>query len=251
CCDAEERMVVQLYVLPHHSKISRQEYEKYAGDGGYLHNQGFYIYRNRRLIIKGTWFRLIKKEELNKLIRIKVDIPNTLDHLWKIDVKKSNAVPPEAIKSELRRVIEKIEIMGHKVYRQRGTRLASKVKSPVWNRRAVSGSIVYQINREHPLVGELVEQLPPEQVEFFDRVLTMFEKSFPVDMFFNDVASNPEQVESQGFSEKDLDALMDVFISSWLSSGVVKDKLSDELLMVDPFASNKDLTTSLLKKRGL
>ncbi|MEA2095703.1 MAG: ATP-binding protein, partial [Candidatus Cloacimonadota bacterium] len=85
---------VQPYVLPHYNKISRDEYEKYSGAGGYLQNQGFYVYRNRRLIIKGTWFRLIKKEELTKLLRVQIDIPNSLDHLWKIDVKKSHASPP-------------------------------------------------------------------------------------------------------------------------------------------------------------
>ena len=52
-------VAVQPYVLPHRAKAaSIAEYEKDAGEEGYLHNQGFYIYRNRRLIIKATWFRL-------------------------------------------------------------------------------------------------------------------------------------------------------------------------------------------------
>ncbi|MBN2836638.1 MAG: ATP-binding protein, partial [Candidatus Delongbacteria bacterium] len=33
---------VQPYVLPHHSKVSKEEYQRYAGENGYLHNQGFY-----------------------------------------------------------------------------------------------------------------------------------------------------------------------------------------------------------------
>ncbi|MBU2628967.1 MAG: ATP-binding protein, partial [Proteobacteria bacterium] len=62
----EQSVNVQPYVLPHYNKTSREEYQKYSCSGGYLQNQGFYVYRNRRLIIKGTWFRLIKKEELTK-----------------------------------------------------------------------------------------------------------------------------------------------------------------------------------------
>ncbi|MGZ8903897.1 MAG: hypothetical protein ACXW0H_10130 [Methylobacter sp.] len=77
-----EQITVQPYVLPHYNKVSREEYEKYAGDAGYLQNQGFYVYRNRRLIIKSTWFRLIPREELTKWLRVRIDIPNTLDHLW-------------------------------------------------------------------------------------------------------------------------------------------------------------------------
>ncbi|MCB9147563.1 MAG: ATP-binding protein [Caldilineaceae bacterium] len=245
-----ETITVQPYVLPHHNKVSRQEYDQYSGEGGYLHNQGFYVYRNRRLIIKGTWFRLIKKEELNKLIRVRVDIPNSLDHLWKIDVKKSHAYPPESIKNELRQVIRKIEISGRKVYRQRGQRLLNNIKTPVWNRIALGGKIFYQINREHQLVKELLNTVPAQQKALVENLITTFESSFPVDMFFNDIASIPEQVESPKFSEKDLEILLDIFIQSWVSTGTPQSELPEKLLSTDPFASNQDITRKILEQRG-
>ncbi|MGB5157363.1 ATP-binding protein [Desulfobacterium sp. N47] len=245
-----ETIVVQPYVLPHHNKVSRQEYIQYSGEGGYLHNQGFYVYRNRRLIIKGTWFRLIKKEELNKLIRVRIDIPNSLDHLWKIDIKKSHASPPETIKNELRQVISKIELSGRRVYRQRGTKISTTIKSPVWNRVASGGTISYQINREHPIVIELLNSATAQQKAFFGNLITMFESSFPVDMFFNDIASSPEQVEKPGFSEKELEMLLDIFIQSWSSAGTPENGLSEKLLSTDPFASNQNITRKILKQRG-
>ncbi len=245
-----KKIIVQPYVLPHHSKIPRQEYERYAGEGGYLQNQGFYIYRNKRLIIKGTWFRLVKKEELNKLIRIRVDIPNTLDHLWKIDVKKSQASPPEIIKDELRRVIDRIEIRGQNVYRQRGTRLSTRVKSPVWDRRAVGGTIIYKINREHPLLLDFLEKIPSEHREYFRQIVTMFENSFPRDMFFNDVASIPEQVDSPSFDEKGLELLINLFIENWSLVEKSNSDLASKLSTVEPFASNIDLTEKILKQKG-
>jgi len=247
---SNSKIIVQPYILPHHSKISRQEYERYAGEGGYLQNQGFYIYRNKRLIIKGTWFRLAKKEELNKLIRIRVDIPNSLDYLWKIDVRKSQASPPEAIKVALRQVIEKIETAGQKVYRQRGARLSERVESPVWNRRAVGGTIIYRINREHPLVLAFLEKVSPEERDYLQQIITMFENSFPRDMFFNDVASAPEQVESLGYDERDLELLIKLFIQSWDPTGKLRNELANKLLSVDPFASNKDLTEKILMQEG-
>ena len=115
-----KKIIVQPFVLPHHNKTTPEEYKKYGGLGGYLHNQGFYVYRNNRLIIKGTWFRLINKEELNKLLRVRIDIPNSLDHLWKIDIKKSDASPPDIIRNRLKQVIERIEYSGRKVYKQKG-----------------------------------------------------------------------------------------------------------------------------------
>lgn len=92
---------IQPFVLPHRNKVSREEYELYAGEGGYLQNQGFYVYRNRRLIVKATWFKLIKKEELNKLIRVRIDIPNSLDHIWRINVNKSQVTVPEIVRKQL------------------------------------------------------------------------------------------------------------------------------------------------------
>ena len=54
---------VQPFTLPHHSKVTPKEWEHYGGPGGYLQNQGFYLYRARRLIIHGTWFGLARQAE--------------------------------------------------------------------------------------------------------------------------------------------------------------------------------------------
>ncbi len=244
------KIVAQPYILPHHNKVSSEEYEKYAGEGGYLQNQGFYIYRNKRLIIKGTWFRLIKKAELNKLIRIRVDIPNTLDHLWKIDVRKSHASPPEIVKEGLLQVIEKIEVAGRKVYKQRGTKLASKVTNPVWHRKAIAGEIIYEINRDHPLILDLLNKVSKDQKDYLQQIITMVENSFPVDLFYSDFADSPEQIKSPSFDENGLKLLLDMFIETWDPGGTLKNQLSKKLLTVDPFSSNMELTQNLLKHKG-
>lgn len=245
-----EEIVVQPYILPHHNKISRQEYEQYAGEGGYLQNQGLYIYRNRRLIIKGTWFRLIKKVELNKLIRIRVDIPNTLDHLWRIDVKKSSAAPPESVSKELRQIIGKIEIKGRRVYHQRGRTLSSSVKIPVWTRRASAGTIVYEINREHPLLKKLLESVPSEQKEQLENMISMVEGSFPVDLFFHDIASKPERVQRPEFEEEGLERMLNTFIEFGAPDGIPNPEMIDTLLSTEPFFSNKEVTEMLLRRKG-
>ena len=82
---------VKPYILPYASKVSAKDKKKLGELCDLRSNQGFYIYRNKRLIIWGTWFRLERKDELNKLARVQVDIPNTLDYMWSIDIKKSTA----------------------------------------------------------------------------------------------------------------------------------------------------------------
>jgi hypothetical protein len=100
---------VQAFILPHEKAYSDPaEWRKYGTPEGYLRSQGFYVYRQRRLIIHGTWFRMARKKEETKLARVRVDMPNTLDMEWKIDVKKSSAQLPSAVRKELSTVIEQI-----------------------------------------------------------------------------------------------------------------------------------------------
>lgn len=209
------------------------------------------MYRNKRLIIKGTWFRLIKKEELNKLIRIKVDIPNTLDHLWKIDVKKSNALPPEIVRKELLQVINRIEKVGRRVYRQRGARLASRKMNPAWNRNAEGGAIVYSVNREHAYIKNFIVKMSKENKEIFQNILSMLESSFPVELFYSDIADKPENLECPAFDEKKLEMMMDVFISTWKDNGISEEEITEKILLTDPFATCAETVKKILSKKGL
>lgn len=245
------KVSVQAYTLPHHSKTDKEQYLHYAGKEGYFQNQGFYVYRNRRLIIKGTWFRLIKKTELTKLIRVKIDITNTLDHLWKIDVKKSYASPPLSIRSELKSIISQIELVGRRVYEQRGQKLESAVKTPAWERRAAENQIYYTINRKHPLVTQLMDTIDTKQSDRLNDLIRMFEDSFPADLFFADFASNPEKFNRPTIDEAQLNRILDDYIEFWEIDRTPTAKLVEELLQVDPFSNNRALTEKLLLRRGI
>lgn len=91
-------VIVQPFILPHHSKLTKQEYDLYATEEGYIKSQGFYLYRQNRIIIYGTWWGMHKAVDAHKLIRIKIDIPNSMDVHWGIDIKKTIARPSESIK---------------------------------------------------------------------------------------------------------------------------------------------------------
>ncbi|MFP7754566.1 ATP-binding protein [Thermodesulfobacteriota bacterium B35] len=242
---------VQPYVLPHYNKTSREEYEKYAGVGGYLQNQGFYVYRNRRLIIKGTWFRLIKKEELTKLLRVQVDLPNSLDQLWKIDVKKSHASPPEIIRKELRQIIDRIALSGKRVYRQRGQRLRERVRVPGWTRTATSGKIKYEINQSHPLIEQVRASLPPEKQQVFSDMLFMLESSFPVELFYSDIARKPEALSKPAINEDQMSLLLDQFIKNMRASGISEDNIANRILSIEPFASYPEIAEIMMRQKGI
>ena len=185
-----ECVQVQPFVLPHHSKIPRSEYDAFGGEEGYLQSQGFYLYRNRRLIVKGTWFRLIRKEVLNKLIRVRVDIPNSLDSLWRIDVKKAEADPPESVLRELKKLIQRIAGTGQRVYTRRTSRISNGSLVHVWKREVIDGRIRYSLNEEHPLLRELLGDEDSARAARARACLQLVSNAFPSDIYFSDVASD-------------------------------------------------------------
>ncbi len=238
---------VQAYVLPHHSKLSRAEYQRYGGAEGYLENQGFYLYRNRRLIIKGTWFRMIRKEELNKLIRVRVDIPNTLDHLWKLDVKKSQADPPEAVRRELRKVIEKIAGAGRRVFTKRATNVATRHNIPVWRRQIKSGQVSYMVNEDHPLISRLLGELGDEQKRSFRTCLKLIGASFPTDLHFAD-AANDELEWAPAVTESESREIIFQLIQALRDAGFAGDALKQQLLKIETVKLSPDLVEQLISE---
>jgi hypothetical protein len=152
-------VTVQPYVLPHHSKLGKSEFESAAGTKGWNAHQGFYIYRNRRLILAGGWLSLgMTRDEHLKLARIRIDLGNDVDFDWKLDVRKSVASPPIALRQELRRIARLTRDRGQEVYRHRGRRIVAASPddhSSVWEARQMRGKTLFRINREHPVVRAL------------------------------------------------------------------------------------------------
>lgn len=103
-----EIIKVQQIILPHYSDLSNEDIEKLGGMDALRNGQGFYIYRNNRLIVYGNWFKMAVSSELFKYARIKVDIPNSLDDIWEIDVKKQNAVIPKHILNGLKKTVNDV-----------------------------------------------------------------------------------------------------------------------------------------------
>ncbi|MGH9899670.1 MAG: ATP-binding protein, partial [Pyrinomonadaceae bacterium] len=197
---------VQPFILPHISKLSAADLKLAGGEEGLRRNQGFYIYRNRRLIIHGTWFRLARAEELTKLARVRVDIPNALDHLWTLDIKKSSAHPPDVVRRNLGRTVDRIAERSRQTYKFRGRKTQSDGIIHTWNRIQSRDGISYNINREHPVVTALSESLDDDQRQLFRSVLNTIESNYPADSMYADMASDRPRI----IDEQDLGSLREV-----------------------------------------
>lgn len=199
--EAEVRL--QPYVLPHHSRLTAREYDFYQSRSDFISNQGAYIYRNGRLMAWGDWFRLVPKGEATKLARVQIDFPNSLDEAWTIDIKKSRARPPHAVRERLRQIIARITARSVTVHRGRGQKLFQESNAPLWERYADHGGIRFAINVQHPLILSLTAKLQPEAASSMLVLLDSIAASLPVEMIYSDYSTHPREV-SQTAVDNDL-----------------------------------------------
>ena len=172
-----EEIEVLCHKLPHPDKLPKEKLSRLQLGSTLLETQGFYVYRNKRLIDFGTWFGLASKLDKTKLSRIQIDIPNTLDSVWSLDIKKSKAIPPEKIRDDLRAILSSNNLKSERTYT---TRARKKDDGTYWIREITpTNSIEYTINDGNPLIKEFDSKLGREASQEFKLILKNISKFFP------------------------------------------------------------------------
>ena len=197
--DAEVRL--QPYILPHHSRLSSSEYDFYQDRSDFISNQGSYVYRNGRLMAWGGWFNLAPKGEATKLARVQIDFSNCLDEVWTIDIKKSRAHPPHAVRERLRQVIARITDCSVRVHRGRGQKLFQESQAPFWERYVDHDGIRFAINEQHPIIASLEKRLPSEDTALLRMLLDSIAASLPVEMIYSDYSTHPREINQRSVDE--------------------------------------------------
>ena len=253
-------ITVTPYVLPHHSRLSGEKHRAAAGPAGWNAQQGFYVYRNRRLLLPGDWLGLgFLKEEHYKLARIRVDLPNSSDHEWDIDVRKSRARPPLAHRDHLRRIAQAARNRAVTVYRHRGKTIARGVRNSsglVWQRHVQGNRVSYVVNRNHPLVRDALMS-DSGGARGLEQVLRLIEEYVPVQQIWVDQAEGDES-QSQPFesaAEREIvvmiRALYHALIRTGLTHRETLERLSATEAIGDRFELVEPTVENLLKETGV
>lgn len=244
-----EEIRVQAYILPHQSKVTPEIWDHYAGPHGYLKGQGFYVYRNRRLIVPGSWLRLRRRSPITQLARIQIDIGNTLDHRWRIGVKKDSAELPQVVKERLSALLNSIDLRARRVYTMRGAKTAAREQQPLWDRQQDAGSITYQVNMAHPLIDSLEQQLNPEEKQRLRTVMRSVASALPIDVIFSDVSTDSTRVShglSGALTTTQIRNILVPIYAMLSDSGLSKKQIFDAIQVIEPFRSYEDDTQMLL-----
>lgn len=207
---------VECHVLPHKDKLTAGEFEIGAGPDGWTAQQGFYVYRNERLLVAGGWLglgqgRAWNREEAHRLARIRLDIPNTADAAWKIDIRKSTARPPVSLRPWLTRLAEDTRVRARKVFAFRGAPAPGAGGLPVeqaWRVEHTRFGVRYRIDEKHPVVASVLD-VSGEMLPLVRAMLRVIEETVPIQRIWLDTAENKETPRT-GFAGEPPEAVVGV-----------------------------------------
>ena len=192
---------------------------------------------------------MMRQGDLSKLARVMVDIPNGLDDLWTLDIKKSHAMPPAAVRSNLQIVIDRIADKSKRTWTFRGKKETADTVEHVWTRmKTPGGGITYEINRDHPLVDQIVAECPAVKGKL-ETLLKNIERGIPLNQLYVDL-NNDEKFEND---QEVADAEMRITIEQMLAampSSILRKEFLEKIEHTEPFCAYPDLISEFRLREG-
>jgi hypothetical protein len=243
----EGNIVVKGFILPHKDRLDQKDWVRGEGPDGWISQQGFYVYRNNRLLLAGSWLglgsggRAWTREMAYQLARIRIDIPNTMDDAWRIDIRKSTARPPASVRARLLPIANDVRKRAREVFAFRAGGRASHATAeqpaaPVWQSRTRGDAVRYLVDRTHPLV-QAVLGASGEGAALVDAMLRAIEDTVPVQRIWLDamdrgaVATQVTEATSES-----LEALHTYYRYLRLKSGMEPKPAKALLASMEPFS---------------
>ena len=246
----ERQIKIKPFILPFATDLSEKDKKLIGGIENLRSKQGFYIYRNNRLIIWGTWFGMKPRAELTKNARIRVDIPNTLDDIWSIDIKKQSATIPKRIQNQLKNTVtDALEISVRKqTHRGRKNKVDDKIDY-IWDRmEGRNQNYYYQINRESKLYQFVKEKISEEDFGYFEMFIGEIEKNIPIQQMYIDKSNEAIEVEE---ADNRFDDVYQLGVTLIENIRKVSDKnvreIVEDVMKSEPFCNYSDIKEKLLK----
>ena len=240
---------VKPYILPHRSKTEEDTWLDNESRGGWDSLQGFYIYRNERLLLAADWLGFIRKRSHYKVARIMIDLPNHFDQEWQIDIKKSKARPPAALRQDLKAVIMTTVTQAEQIFRHRGKEVQRSLPRDfafVWKEMVKNNRYFFQINREHPVIADQIAKFPGKQKEI-EKLLRIIEETVPGPAVIAKENEYPDCM-IRPFEKSPSDEivlLMKELFSGWKKQGYENPVIKNKLLMTEPFSDYPHLIETL------
>lgn len=248
------RVKVKYFILPHASYLNEQEYKKAGGYKGWRDQQGFYIYRENRLLYYGDWLGMFQKDVSSQLVRIRVDLPNTADIDWQVDIKKSSVIPPDEAKKRLESISKLARRISRDIFyfRTQGSQSNQTFKGSLntWEQSGREDGPQFILNRNHPILSEIFNRVDDETAKLVNLYLKFVQLGSP-----SNIIDSPRVAEEnvQYVTDADKELVLQ-FAVTMLKLGVVnnQEQLLNALVTQPAFDGlNRTTLSYILEKENL
>jgi len=237
------RILVKGFVLPHRSKLTVEQYNYGKGPkDSWTSQQGFYVYRNKRLLVAGDWLGIggFKKEVHYDLCRILIDLPNDCDDEWQIDIKKSIARPPLKFREQILSIAKDVRAQAVEVYRHKGKLIKRKYSQTedqfLWEDYKRHEKRFYKLNRKHPVLRQLLQDAGSYRSEI-ENALRFIEETIPVPLITLKENENeiPHGQPFEGTSHDLILVTMKAMYKNLIGQGKQAEQAKAIILGIEPF----------------
>lgn len=238
------KVTVSPFVLPFPSRLRPAELDRAGGRESLKTGHGFYVYRGGRLVVPGGWFRIVPSGDLVRLARVRVDVPVELDHIWKVDIRKTVVELPPALRPHLKRIVGDVTVRSRRVYAHKGSPRSDEERVPLWRRHELrDGAAAWRVNREHPAVVALTDSEAD-----VDRLLRLLEESLPVHDIYLHISNDLPVTEGSSISAVELEALAGRMVDAFRDQPSAIQQILDRLPMTDPFSRDPEEARRIAEK---
>ena len=184
------------------------------------------------------------------MARIRLDIPNTADADWKIDIRKATARIPVAHRKWLTKLAEDTRERARKVFAFRGLPAPGPKGTPVeqaWRADRSKTGIRYRIDLKHPAVVAVLESADGS-LPLVKAMLRVVEETVPVQRIWLDTAEGKDTPRI-GFAGEPTEEVKEVLLTLYEDMvgrrGMSAELAKKTLAATEPFQNYQSLVASL------
>ena len=141
-------------------------------------------------------------------------------------------------------IINQIAERSKRTWTFRGKKEVSDTETHVWNRmKNKQGGFYYEVNREHPLVQQMIKAYPDIEVSL-NALLQQIEMGLPLNQLYVDLNNDEQIINDNEQSDVEIVKSLQEMITM-CADKQEKCNLLDAIACIDPYSSHLDIVEKL------
>jgi hypothetical protein len=254
----EGRIICRAYTMAAPAKLTDEQERRAAGPQDWIQQQGFYVYRERRLIVGGGWLGLgsvdrpWRFDAKYNLARLTIDITNADDQDWAIDLRKASAEPPVNCRAALLYLAKRARRAAVTRSRKSSSTvnsvaaLATESEIPIWLPGSAAATAPFRVNRRHPLVSRIRTSMRDTTV--LRSLLDLIERTAPLQPISSTMGIDIAVVAARELREADIRRLLLVVYQNYRRVlKLSRDEACSKLLEQPHFLEHRELVLTTVE----